>query len=125
MANKYSLKKTRVFGGKRYSYASTSSSKVGANKKAKELRSKGRNARIVAFKNLQGGTNYAIYTSAKKRQGYNARMDESLGMRRGASRTKRQSMKSRRDESKGMSKSMGRRAYASVRSMDKGRRTRR
>ena len=59
------------------------------------------------------------------RQGYNARMDESLGMRRGASRTKRQSMKSRRDESKGMSKSMGRRAYASVRSMDRGRRTRR
>ena len=60
-----------------------------------------------------------------KTQGYNARMDESLGMRRGASRTKKQSMKSRRDESKGMSKSMGRRAYASVRSMDKGRRTRR
>ena len=72
-----------------------------------------------------GKTKYAVYTSPRKRQGYNARMDESLGMRRGASRTKKQSMKSRRDESKGMSKSMGRRAYASVRSMDRGRRTRR
>lgn len=59
------------------------------------------------------------------RQGYNARMDESLGMRRGKAKSKKQSYKSRRDESKGMSKASGRRAYASVRSMDKGRRTRR
>jgi hypothetical protein len=64
-------------------------------------------------------------TKRKLKQGYDSRMDESLGMRKGASRTKKQSLKSRRDESKGMSKSMGRRAYASVRSMDKGRRTRR
>jgi len=55
----------------------------------------------------------------KKTQGYNARMDESLGMRRGASRTKKQSLKSRRDEAKGMNKASGKRAYSSVRSMDK------
>lgn len=56
----------------------------------------------------------------KKRQGYNARLDESLGMRRGKESGKKQSMKDRRDESKGMEKAMGRRAYASVKSMDKG-----
>jgi len=54
----------------------------------------------------------------KKEQGYNARLDESLGMRnRGG---KSQSLKSRRDESKGMEKAKGRRAYASVKTMDKG-----
>ena len=57
-----------------------------------------------------------------KMQGYNAQLDESLGMRRGAKRTKQQSDKDRRDESKAMSKSMDRRAYAGVRGMDKGRR---
>ena len=49
-------------------------------------------------------------------QGYNARLDESLGARRGK---KRQSFKARRDESKGMEKSMGRRAYSAVRTMDR------
>lgn len=50
----------------------------------------------------------------------NSRMDESLAKRNKGK--KKQSMKSRRDESKGMEKEMGRRAYASVKSMDKGRR---
>ena len=118
------LKKTRMFGGKRYTYMGMFMKKSTANQQAKFVRARGKNARIVSFKDGRK-TKYAVYTSPRKRQGYNARMDESLGMRRGASRTKRQSMKSRRDESKGMSKSMGRRAYASVRSMDKGRRTRR
>ena len=36
-----------------------------------------------------------------KKQGYNARLDESLGMRRGKESTKKQSMKARRDESYG------------------------
>ena len=52
-----------------------------------------------------------------KKQGYNARLDESIGMKhRGA---KKQSMKSRRDESKGMEKASGNRAYSSVSTMDK------
>ena len=38
-------------------------------------------------------------------QGYNSRLDESLGMRHKGSH--KQSMKSRRDESKGMSKKGG------------------
>lgn len=53
----------------------------------------------------------------KKKQGYNARLDESLAMRRG--KKKKQSMKARRDESKGMEKAMGKKAYSSVKTMDK------
>ena len=56
--------------------------------------------------------------SAKK-QGYNARLDESLGARRGAESTKSQSLKSRRDESKGAEKAAGKRAYSAVGTMDK------
>jgi len=54
------------------------------------------------------------------KQGYNARMDESLGMRNGS---KSQSMKDRRDESKGMEKAMGKRAYGAVKTMKRGRKT--
>ena len=50
------------------------------------------------------------------KQGYNARLDDSLGAKHGK---KSQSMKARRDESEGMEKSMGRRAYSSVGTMDK------
>ena len=39
--------------------------------------------------------------SGAKKQGYNARLDESLGERRGAESTKSQSFKDRRDESRG------------------------
>lgn len=44
-----------------------------------------------------------------KRQGYNARLDDSMGSRNGK---KKQSMKSRRKESKGTEKAMGKRAYS-------------
>jgi len=47
-------------------------------------------------------------------QGYNSRLDESLGMRHKGSH--KQSMKSRRDESKGMSKKGGH-AYGGDHSM--------
>lgn len=57
-----------------------------------------------------------------KKQKYNSRMDESLGVKRGKESSKKQSMKSRRDESKGMEKAAGKRAYSSVKSMDKGKR---
>jgi hypothetical protein len=48
------------------------------------------------------------------KQGYNSRLDESLGARNGK---KKQSMKSRRDESKGMSKKMYGHAYGADKSM--------
>jgi len=55
---------------------------------------------------------------AHRKQGYNARLDESLGSRnRGR---KSQSLKSRRDESKGTEKAKGKRAYSAVGTMDKG-----
>ena len=54
-----------------------------------------------------------------KKQGYNARLDESLGARDGAESTKSQSFKARRDESKGMEKASGKRAYSAVGTMDK------
>lgn len=52
----------------------------------------------------------------RKKQGYNDRLDESLGMRDGKESGKSQSYKSRRDESKGMEKSMGKPAYSGNRS---------
>ena len=58
-------------------------------------------------------------SKGRKKQGYDDRLDESLGARRGK---KSQSFKARRDESKGMEKSMGRRAYAAVKTMDKNKR---
>ena len=48
--------------------------------------------------------------SAVYKQGYNAKLDESLGVKTGK---KSQSLKDRRDESKGMEKSMGKGAYSS------------
>jgi hypothetical protein len=55
----------------------------------------------------------------KKKQGYDDRLDESLGMRhRGR---KKQSMKARRDESKGVEKAFTGHAYGKVSTMDKGR----
>lgn len=54
-----------------------------------------------------------------KKQGYDARLDESLGMREGKESEKKQSYKARRDESKGMEKAMGKRAYSGDRMMDR------
>ena len=49
-----------------------------------------------------------------KKQGYNSRLDESLGSRNGK---KSQSIKSRRDESKAMSKKMYGHSYGADKSM--------
>ena len=56
------------------------------------------------------------YSSTEKKQGYNDRLDESLGERNGK---KSQSFKDRRDESKGAEKAAGNRAYSAVSTMDK------
>ena len=55
-----------------------------------------------------------------KTQGYDDKLDESLGVRTGTGSMSKQSYKDRRDESKAGNKMLGRRAYASVESMDKG-----
>ena len=53
------------------------------------------------------------------KQGYNDRMDDSLGNREGKESSKEQNYKDRRDEAKAMNKAEGKRAYQSVESMDK------
>jgi len=65
-----------------------------------------------------GKGTYGRKRGRPKKQGYDARLDESLAMRRGKESSKKQSYKSRRDESKGMEKSSGKRAFASVGTMD-------
>ena len=55
----------------------------------------------------------------KMKQGYNDRMDDSLGNRTGKASSKEQDYKDRRDESKAMNKAEGKRAYQSVGTMDK------
>jgi hypothetical protein len=60
-----------------------------------------------------------VYAKGGKTQGYNDKLDESLGNRMGKETSKEQSKKDRRDESKAMEKSMGQRAYQSVSTMDK------
>lgn len=54
----------------------------------------------------------------RKKQGYNARLDESMGARNKTK--KQQSLKSRRNESEAMEKKGGRRKFAAVKTMDKG-----
>lgn len=59
------------------------------------------------------------------KQGYNARLNESMGMRNRGTMKKakgKATMKARRSESKGMEKKMGRRSYSAVRTMDRKRR---
>lgn len=78
----------------------------------------------VEFANRQNSGEIGIgrgrYAHGGKTQGYNDKLDESLGSRRGAGRSKEQSRKDRRDESEAMEKSMGRRKYAAVGTMDEG-----
>jgi hypothetical protein len=69
-----------------------------------------------------GAAKKATAKKATKKQGYNDRLDESLGMRRGKASTKTQSMKSRRDESKGAKKAAGKRAYSGNKSSAQGKR---
>ena len=71
------------------------------------------------YKSRFGGKAAMKKGGRAKKQGYNDRLDESLGARDGAESTKSQSFKARRDESKGMEKAMGKRAYSAVSTMDK------
>ncbi len=74
------------------------------------------------YKSRFGGKAAMKKGGRAKKQGYDDRLDESLGARHGK---KSQSYKARRKESEGMEKAMGRRKYAAVKTMDKGRRKKR
>ena len=71
------------------------------------------------YKSRFGGKAAMKKGGRAKKQGYDDRLDESLGARHGK---KSQSYKARRKESEGMEKAMGRRKYSAVKTMDKGRR---
>ena len=58
-------------------------------------------------------SSYMAKGSPMHKQGYNARLDETLGSKDGKESKMKQSMKDRRDESKGMKKSKGKGAYSS------------
>ena len=66
------------------------------------------------------GQDYAgqVIGQAAEHQGYDDRLDESLGMTDGEESSKKQSFKDRRDESKGMERALGDRPYSSVSTMD-------
>jgi len=66
--------------------------------------------------------NFWLNKKIQKKQGYKARLDESLGMRRGKESTKTQTYKSRRAESIGMKKALRKKPYSSVKTMDRGNR---
>ena len=71
------------------------------------------------YKSRFGGKAAMKKGGKAKKQGYDDRLDASLGARHGK---KSQSYKARRKESEGIEKAMGRRKYAAVKTMDKGRR---
>ena len=58
-------------------------------------------------------------------QGYNDRLNESLGNTKGKRSTKEQNYKDRRNESEAMEKKGGKRKYSRVKTMDKGNRKKR
>ena len=90
--------------------------------KSMDLKNIGKKGTAMKKKKPAVSSGKGIRRPKPKKQGYNARLDESLGMRRGKASTKKQSLKSRRDESKGMAKKVGKkRAYGAVKTMDKKR----
>ena len=74
--------------------------------------------KIQEFSDWASGFDGTRYEKGGMSQGYNDRLDESLGSRRGTAMSHHQNYKDRRDESKGMETGMGRRAYRGVDTMD-------
>ena len=104
---------------KRGTLKSSTGKKVTSSKQAKAIAISEGNK--VMRKKVKGSGS-AKKKTTKKKQGYNARLDESLGSRNRKTKGK---LAARRRESEGMEKKMGRRKYAAVKTMDKKRKTRR
>ena len=76
----------------------------------------------------KGGKNkdYELpFAKGGKTQGYNDKLDESLGNTKGKSSSKEQNYKDRRNESEAMENKGSKRKYSSVKTMDKGNRSKR
>ena len=95
--------------------------KAGGMMKDKEGRAMAMNKKGMTDSQMSDAAGRAMKKGGKvKKQGYNARLDESLGVRKGKASTKSQSYKARRDESKGMKKAAGKKAYSGNRSSAQG-----
>jgi len=102
-----------MMGGKVKGY------KAGGMMKDKEGRAMAMNKKGMTDSQMSDAAGRAMMKKGGKvkKQGYNARLDDSLGARKGK---KKQSMKARRDESKGMKKSAGKKAYSGNRKSAQG-----
>jgi len=88
---------------------------AGGGKKSQRLHTK-----FAKGKNKEGSSDVTITRKSPttmKKQGYNSRLDDSLGAKNGK---KKQSMKSRRDESEGMEKKMGKKKFSGNKSSAQG-----
>lgn len=92
--------------------------KAGGMMKDKEGRAMAMNKKGMTDSQMKDAAGRAMKKGGKvKKQGYNARLDDSLGARKGK---KKQSMKARRDESKGVKKAAGKKAYSGNRKSAQG-----
>jgi hypothetical protein len=93
--------------------------KAGGMMKDKEGRAMAMNKKGMTDSQMSDAAGRAMMMNGGKvkKQGYNARLDDSLGARKGK---KKQSMKARRDESKGMEKSAGKKVYSGNRKSAQG-----
>lgn len=88
---------------------------AGGGKKSQRL-----HAKFAKGKNKEGSSDVTITRKSPttmKKQGYNSRLDDSLGAKNGK---KKQSMKSRRDESEGMEKKIGKKKFSGNKSSAQG-----
>jgi len=89
---------------------------AGGTKKSQRLHTK-----FAKGKNKEGSSDVIVENrkspTTMKKQGYNARLDDSLGAKNGK---KKQSMKSRRDESEGMEKKMKNKKFSGNKSSAQG-----
>ena len=115
MSTRRDAKIAKVMGEyKRGTLKSSSGKKVTNRKQALAIANSEGNG-VMRKKMNKGGA------AKKKKQGFNARLDESLGSR---NRKTKGNLKGRRKESEGMEKKMGRKKFAAAKTMDKGSRKR-
>ena len=109
--------KKMAMGGKVKGY------KDGGMMKDKEGRAMAMNKKDMTSAQMDDAAGRAMKKGGKvKKQGYNARLDDSLGARKGK---KKQSMASRRKESKGTKKAAGKKAYSGNRKSAQGKASKR
>ena len=97
--------------------------KAGGMMKDKEGRAMAMNKKDMTSSQMDDAAGRAMKKGGKvKKQGYNARLDDSLGARKGK---KKQSMASRRNESKGAKKAAGKKAYSGNRKSAQGKASKR